>query len=49
MQDKDQTGGSQTTPYLALTDELWGVFCEYLREKGLFIRRFYCSYVHIRG
>ena len=26
-------GSTKDTPYLALTGELWGVFCEYLWEK----------------
>ena len=26
-------GSTKNTPYLALTGNLWGVFCEYLREN----------------
>ena len=30
---QSDAGTTKDTPYLALTGELWGVFCEYLREN----------------
>ena len=39
-----QTMDSQkTTPYLALTGELWGAFCEYLETNTSVLRRSNCS------
>ena len=32
---QSDAGTTKDTPYLALTGELWGVFCEYLRENQL--------------
>ena len=32
---QSDTGTTKDTPYLALTGELWGVFCEYLWENQL--------------
>ena len=30
---QSDAGTTKDTPYLALMGELWGVFCEYLREN----------------
>ena len=30
---QSDAGSTKDTPYLALTGELWGVFCEYLWEN----------------
>ena len=33
---------TKNTPYLALTGELWCVFCEYLEKNNRFIKTFDC-------
>ena len=30
---QSEAGSTKDTPYLTLTGELWGVFCEYLSEN----------------
>ena len=40
---QSDAGSTKDAPYLALTGEIWGVFCEYFRENGPRYNGIYCS------
>ena len=49
---QSDAGTTKDTPYLALTGELWGVFCEYLwenqpRYNGTALYLHFVSFLHI--
>ena len=46
---KSDAGSTKDAPYLALTGELWGVFCNIFEKIDRVITALHCIYMYILG